>query len=144
MTERALPSPDYVARRTAIMDRLGGDAALIVPAAPEVVIGRDLDVRYRPAPDLLYLTGLHEPEAVAVFCPANVESPFTLFARQRDPERERWTGPRLGPEAAGELAGATAAHPIQALEEKLFDLVKDVDTIYFRLDCGRPEVERAV
>lgn len=139
-----LPPMDFAARRRRVMDRLGGDAALILAAAPEVRVGRDLDLRYRQDADFHYLTGLWEPEAVVVLCPARAEAPFTVFARPRDPEMERWTGPRLGPEGVRELVGADAAFPIAELEERLPRLVEDVTTLYFRLDCGRPDVERLV
>jgi len=134
----------FADRRERVARTLGDDAALILPAGPELRAGRDLELRYRPDPDLYYLTGYLEPEAVAVLCPAHAEAPFTLFVRPRDPERELWTGARGGPEAAKELFGADAAFPIGELDARLPEIVGAVGTLYFRLGSGRDDVEAAV
>lgn len=134
--------PYLAARRARVLERLGEGAALVLPAAPELRAGRDLELRYRPDPDLYYLTGYTEPEAVAVLAPG-AESPFTLFVRPRDPEAERWTGARGGPEAALERFGADAAYPVTELAERLPALLAGVDTVYAPLDGG-PEPLRSV
>lgn len=134
----------HAARRARALDALGTDAALVLPAAPELRVGRDLELRYRPDPDLFYLTGYPEPDAVAVLSPANEEAPFTLFVRPRDPELELWTGIRGGPEAATEIFGADAAFPLGELEERLPKLIKEVGTVYFPPGSGRAELEALV
>ena len=133
----------FGARRDRVLAALGEDAAMVLAAAPEVVVGRDLELRYRVDPDLWYLTGYPEPEAVAVLRPGADES-FTLFVRDRDAERERWTGPRIGVTEAGERYDADAAHPVARLGERLPGLLADADRVYFRLGAGRPDVEAAV
>jgi Xaa-Pro aminopeptidase len=135
---------DHAARRARILDTLGRDAALVLPAAPAIRVGRDLELRYRADPDLYWLTGCTEPEAVALFCPRFEEAPFTLFVRSRNAEQELWSGGRGGPEAARERFGADASHPIAELNERLPKILKDVETLYFRLGTGRDEVERLV
>lgn len=134
----------YASRRARVLEILGDAAALILPAAPEPGVGRDLELRYQPDPELYYLTGCTEPEAVAVLCPAHEEAPFTLFVRQRDAEAERWTGTRHGPERAKEVFGADAAFPLSELENRLPAMLQRVNTVYFRLGTGREEVERLV
>jgi Xaa-Pro aminopeptidase len=131
-------------RRDAVLARLGRDAALILPAAPELRAGRDLELRYRPDPDLFWLTGCAEPDAVAVLTPRREEAPFTLFVRPRDPDRELWTGPRAGPEAAREAYEADAAFPIAELAGRLPAMLADVERVHFRLGTGRDDVERIV
>jgi Xaa-Pro aminopeptidase len=134
---------DFAARRARVLRELGDNAAMILPAAPEVVVGRDVELRYVVDPDLWYLTGYEEPEAVAVLCPG-AEHPFTLFVRDRDPARELWTGPREEVEDAGERIGADAALPIDDLEEALPGLLQGVDRLYFRLGAGAGHVEALV
>lgn len=148
MSPRAVPDPtrlpfDFAARRARLLDALGEDAAMVLPAAPEIVIGRDTELRYVVDPDLWYLTGYPEPEAVAVLAPSG-DAPFTLFVRPRDPDRETWTGPRGGVEAALDRFDADAAHPIGELGEKLPKLLKGTDRVHFRLGTGRQDVERVV
>ncbi len=133
----------FGARRRRVLEALGDDSAMILPAAPEVVVGRDIEVRYVVDPDLWYLTGYEAPEAVAVLCPA-ADEPFTLFVRDRDPERELWTGPREEVADAGERVGADGAYPIDELEERLPSLLKGIDRIHFRIGAGPAHVENLV
>lgn len=130
----------YEARRERVYAALGDHAALIVAATPEVVIGRDTETRYLVDPELFYLTGYREPEAVAVLCPGR-EHRFTLFVRPRDQARERWTGLRGGVDAATARFAADAAHPIDQLPQQLPRMVAGVDTLYARFDSGRPRLE---
>ncbi len=62
---------------------------MIIAASPELHVG-DNELPYIVDPELYYLTGYSEPEAIMVL---NATA-FTLFARPRDPARELWTGVR--------------------------------------------------
>ncbi|HEX6939758.1 MAG TPA: aminopeptidase P N-terminal domain-containing protein [Longimicrobiales bacterium] len=147
-TPAARPTPEeldlYAARRARVLERLGEDGVLVIPAAPEVRAGRDLELRYRPDPDLYYLTGYVEPEAVLVLAPGHADGAFTLFVRPRDPERERWTGVRGGPEAARDLYRADAAYPLSELEQRLPALLRARETVYCALDSGADGVDAIV
>ena len=125
----------YAARRARVLESLGEDGVLVLPAASEPVAGGDVELRYRPDPDLYYLTGYSEPEAVLVLAPG-AQSPCTLFVRPRDPERELWTGRRGGVEAARTRFGADAAFPISELAMRLPDLLAGRSTIYTRPGAG--------
>jgi Xaa-Pro aminopeptidase len=128
----APPPPRDVlrARRERLIDRIGAGVA-VIGAAPELVRSRDAEVPYRPNPDLFYLTGLTEPEAVAVLSPHDPAHRFTLFVRPRDPEREAWSGPRVGVEDAASVFGADAAYPIGELAERLPGLLRPADRIVY-------------
>lgn len=120
---------------------------MVLPAAPELRVGRDTELRYVPDSELYYLTGYAEPGAVAVLCPAAAAPAagrLVLFVRPRDQEQERWTGARSGPDAAKELFGAAAAYPIGELEQRLPVLVAGAERLYFRLGGGREDVEALV
>ena len=132
MTELAA---NHAARRERVLSTLGDDAVLVLSAAPELVAGRDTELRYRPDSDVYYLSGYIEPEAVLVLA-AGAEAPYTLFVRPRDPERELWTGRRGGVEAARELYGADAAFPIGELATRLPELLAGRASIYARMGAG--------
>ena len=144
MSTHASDGALYASRRARVLDALAPDGVMILPAAPELRLGRDLELRYQPDPDLYYLTGYTEPEAVAVLAPFRSEAPFTLFVRPRDPERELWTGPRGGTEAALAVFGADEAYPIGELPERLPAIIAEASTVYFRLGTGRDDVESLV
>jgi len=144
MSAHAPDAALHAARRARVLDALAPDGVMILPAAPELHLGRDLELRYQPDPDLHYLTGYTEPEAVAVLAPARTDAPFTLFVRPRDPARELWTGPRGGTDAATAVFGADEAHPIDELPGRLPAIIADAGAVYFRLGTGRDDVEALV
>lgn len=132
---------DFPARRRAALERLG-DGVLVLPAAPIRYASRDTEHPHVPDRELYYLTGLTEPETVAVVV-GGAEPRLVVFARERDPAAELWAGARLGVEAAGERAGADEAYPVSELESRLPDLLGDADRIHFRLGSD-DRVERIV
>lgn len=115
---------------------------LLLPAAPVPLRSRDVEHRYRPDSELFYLTGMTEPDVLAVLQPAANEV-FTLFVRPRDAKGEVWTGPRLGPDGAKEQAGADGAYPLSELDERLPALLAEASRVYARLGRG-DRVERLV
>ncbi len=108
-------------RRERFYERMGEGIALLF-APPEASLGWDLHYRYRPDPDLYYLTGFPEPEAVAVLDADRRR--FTLFVRPKDRERETWEGRRAGPEGASRDFGADAAFPLSDLARRLPELIR--------------------
>jgi Xaa-Pro aminopeptidase len=143
VTGSGIPDTAFAHRRARLLAALGDEGVMVLAAAPEIVVGRDLELRYVVDPDLWYLTGYPEPEAVAVLTGAS-EPRYTLFVRPRDAERETWTGPRGGVEAAMERFGAEAAHPIGELDDRLPGLLRECHRVHFRIGGGRPDVERLV
>ena len=131
-------------RRRRVLEGLGDRALMVITAAPEIRVGFDTEFRYAVDPELYYLTGCTEPEAVLVLSSVADHAPFTLFVRPRDPEREIWTGPRGGVESAVADSGADAAFPVTELEARLPALLADADTVFARLRTGRPAVDEAI
>jgi Xaa-Pro aminopeptidase len=122
----------YAARRRRLMDAIGPDAAAIFAAAPVAVRSNDVDYPYRQDNDLLYLTGFPEPEAVCVLTPGHAEE-VVLFVRPRDPQRETWTGRRVGVDGAITGYGAQAAYTIDQLDEKIGAYVADRERLFYTL-----------
>jgi len=122
------PPPDiFAARRERVLADLGGSALLLCSTA------NASGGRYRADSDLFYLTGVTEPEAVAVLRPDGKDGDFVLFVRPRNAEEERWSGERLGPEGAREAFGADATYGSDTLSEQLPKLLSEADEVYFRL-----------
>ncbi|MGH7501041.1 MAG: aminopeptidase P N-terminal domain-containing protein [Longimicrobiales bacterium] len=133
----------YAERRERVAALLGPDAAMVLAASPELMVG-DTELRYVVDPELYWLTGYTEPAAVAVLCPSHPESRFTLFVRPRDRDGELWTGVRGGTEAALEQYGADRAHPVGSLAEQLTGLLEGVEMVHARLGTGRSDVDAAL
>jgi len=127
--EAGLPGTGFAARRARVLEALGGDALVLGAGAP-VPYARDVEHRFRVDSDFFYLTGLAEPGAVLVLR-GGAGQPFTLFVRPRDPEREAWTGPRIGPEGAITRYGADRAFAIGELGAQLADLLDGAERLHF-------------
>jgi len=107
------------------------DSILIVPSAREVLRNGDSHFPFRQDSDFLYLTGFTEPDAVLVLAPGRDGGEQILFCRERDPDRERWDGARLGLDGARERLGVDDAFPIGDLDEILPGLMENRDHIYY-------------
>lgn len=142
----AAPNAVFALRRERLLERIG-DGVVVVGAAPELRKSRDTEILFRQASDLYYLTGFHEPEAVAVISRHADDGPLTLFLRPRDPKREQWAGKRVGVEAAAERFGADAAWPIDKLDERLPEMLAQADHIFYPVGFDAAldhQVERAI
>ncbi|HEY1070795.1 aminopeptidase P N-terminal domain-containing protein [Thermomonas sp.] len=120
-------------RRKALMQAAGDGAILVLPAAPERIRSRDTHYPYRQDSDFWYLTGCDEPEAVLVLVPGRRHGESILFCRERDPEREGWDGPRLGPEGAVDALGLDDAYPITDIDDILPGLLEGRRRVHYHL-----------
>ena len=123
----------YARRRRQLMQAAGDGAILVLPAAPERIRSRDTHYPYRQDSDFWYLTGCDEPEAVLALVPGRKHGESILFCRERDPEREGWDGPRLGPEGAIEALGMDDAYPISDIDDILPGLLEGRRQVHYHL-----------
>jgi Xaa-Pro aminopeptidase len=89
------PPPDlgpalYRERRERVLGELDGCVALVTSRGETSGVTED----YRQDGDFFWLTGVNESDAWLLLAPRAKYDKSTLFLRPRDPERERWTGPR--------------------------------------------------
>jgi Xaa-Pro aminopeptidase len=85
-----LPVAVYKARRAKVLEELGGCTAVLSSQGAPSGITED----FRQDADFFWLTGLNEPQASLLFSPRSKYQKVTLYLKPRDPEAERWTGPR--------------------------------------------------
>ena len=117
----------YLERRRRLAKAMGEGVAL-VPTAPERVRNRDTHFPYRFDSHFYYLTGFPEPEAALV---VTAEGRSILFCRQKNEEREIWDGFRHGPDAARERFAFDEAWPIEALDEKMVQLLENQPALLY-------------
>ena len=122
---------EYKRRRRQLMRMAGADAIAIVAAAPERLRNNDAHYPYRQDSDFHYLTGFGEPEAVLALVPGRQHGEAILFCRERDPERERWDGPRAGTEGAVSRFGFDDAFPIDDIDDILPGLIEGRRRVYY-------------
>jgi Xaa-Pro aminopeptidase len=127
---------EYRQRRQQLMEKIGTGTG-IFRSAPPAVMHNDVEYNFRQDSDFFYLTGFDEPEAVAILAPHHEDHQFVLFVQPKEPEKETWTGYRVGVEAAKEQYGADQAYSIAQLEEKLPGYLEKADRIYYHLGRDR-------
>jgi len=120
-------------RRRELMDLMESSSIAIVPTAPVRQRNRDVEYPYRPDSDFYYLTGFAEAEAMAVLIPGRAQGEYVLFCREKDPEVEKWDGPRAGLEGACEAYGADDAFPIGDMNEILPGLMEGCERVYYAM-----------
>lgn len=122
----------FAGRRRRLAEIVGDTGIAIIPASVEVVRNYDVMHEFRQDSMFWYLTGFHEPDAVAVITPGSDEGDYTLFVRPKDPSQEVWTGIRTGPEGAKERFGADAAYEVSELEDVLERYMVGREVIWYR------------
>src|SRR4029077_6182560 len=91
--ERAAIAPaEYQTRRATLAKAIGPDAAFIAFSSEPARRTGDVDWPFRQEDNLLYLTGMNEPDTTLVLLPGEREQRELIFSRDRDPSNERWTG----------------------------------------------------
>lgn len=129
--------PDrFRSHRDQLAAQIGDGGIAVVPASIEMVRNNDVHHAFRQDSDFHYLTGFHEPDAVAVIVPGHPDGDYHLFVRPRDRETEIWTGYRTGTDGARERFLADAAHDLSELDTELPRLMLGRDTLFYRL--GNP------
>ncbi len=138
-----LHKSDFKHRRKQLMRKMKKNSVAILGSAPASIRNRDVEYPFRQHSDFHYLTGFHEPEAVALLIPGRKGGEFVLFCRAFDPEKAIWTGRHAGLEGAVDDHGADEAYPIESLLEKLPELIEDRERVYYPI--GRDaEMDHAV
>jgi Xaa-Pro aminopeptidase len=85
-----IPVAVYRERRERVLKALDGCLALV--SAQGDVSGVTED--FRQDGDFFWLTGVNEPQAHLILAPKSRYRKQVLYLKPRDPEAERWTGPR--------------------------------------------------
>jgi Xaa-Pro aminopeptidase len=121
---------EFARRRRVLMRLAGGDAALVVAAAPRQMRNADAAWPYRQDSDFHYLTGFTEPDAVLALLPGRSHGEVVLFCRERDAVRERIEGPRIGPEGAVARFGVDDAFPVDDIDDILPGMLEGRARLY--------------
>lgn len=98
-------SDDLVARRARLMERFGPDTMVVLHSAPARTYSADVDYEYHQDSNLYYLTGITQDDTILVLMPGNATRRELLFIKDRNPEREHWTGRLLDRDEARERTG---------------------------------------
>jgi Xaa-Pro aminopeptidase len=144
-------SDDLAARRARLMERFGPDTMIVLQSAPPRVYSADVDYEYHQDANLYYLTGITQEDTALVLMPGNASRREVLFIKDRNPEREHWTGRLLSRDEARERTGVSTVLSINALDAFIGDILsrraygttideKEASTFFSALAEGRAKV----
>jgi Xaa-Pro aminopeptidase len=134
---------EFSRRRRQLMRMMGRNSIAIIPTATEQLRNRDVEFPFRADSDFYYLTGFHEPDAVAVLIPGRPHGEYLLFCRERDPAMETWNGLRAGTRGAVDSFDADDAFPVGDIDEILPGLMESCDRVFYTMG-SRPQFDRRV
>ena len=134
---------EFSRRRKQLMRMMGKNSIAIIPTATEQLRNRDVEFPFRADSDFYYLTGFHEPDAVAVLIPGRAHGEYLLFCRERDPEMETWNGLRAGTRGAVDTFAADDAFPVGDIDEILPGLMESRDRVFYTMG-SRPQFDQRV
>ncbi|MEG1023998.1 MAG: aminopeptidase P N-terminal domain-containing protein [Flavobacterium sp.] len=103
----------HKSRREAFRNLMPVNSVAVVFSYPERVFSKDINYNFHQNPDMYYLTGYKEPDAVLLlFKEPQGDEKYTevLFVRERNALKETWTGRRLGIEGAKSKLGFTKVY----------------------------------
>jgi Xaa-Pro aminopeptidase len=124
-------------RREAFRALMPANSAAVIFSYPERVFSKDINYNYHQNPDMYYLTGYNEPDAV-LFIFKEVQGTGetyneVLFVRERNALRETWTGRRLGIEGAKSKLGFSTVYNGKDFNDFAIDLKKFDKIIYDKI-----------
>jgi Xaa-Pro aminopeptidase len=126
------PSPAFFeAHREKFLAKLPEGSIAVVRAAGDTAADARAD-SFRQDSAFWYLTGLEEPNAIAVFVPgAPADGRYILFVQPRDFAAEQWTGWRTGVEGAKKDYGAGQARTIGEFSERFSALAASARSLSY-------------
>jgi Xaa-Pro aminopeptidase len=101
---------DLKARRARVMERLTPQSLAIVWSAPTRVYSGDVDYEYRQDSNLLYLTGITQPDTILVLMPGNRTQREILFVSAPNPTSEHRNGHILTRHEVTEASGIATVY----------------------------------
>lgn len=125
-------------RREAFRNLMPENAVAVIFSYPERVFSKDINYNFHQNPDLYYLTGYKEADAVLLLFKETQKSGTTsynevFFVRERNANREMWTGRRLGIEGAKSKLGISTVYNGKDFKDFDIDLKKFSTIIYDRI-----------
>ena len=122
-----IQATEYASRREALGQAMpGGSCAVLVSAPTLFYPGTVIPVPslYRPNTDFFYLTGVTQPDCVAVLHKdAAQQLRYTLLTPAPDASDRTWHGPRIHADAARSVFGADESAHTSALHSLLADML---------------------
>jgi Xaa-Pro aminopeptidase len=122
----------FTANRGRLAALLPPGSVAIVHAADVLPATGDGTLRYHPAGDLFWLTGIEQEESVLVLAPeaADPANRETLFIRRPDEHSAQWDGEKLSQDQAKQVSGVTRIRWLADLPAVLHGLLCESEVVF--------------
>ncbi|KAK5987811.1 Intermediate cleaving peptidase 55 [Cladobotryum mycophilum] len=137
-----ITAQEYADRRAALADAMPEGGVAVLHAAQLQFKSGAVFHPYRQESNFLWLTGWHEPDAVAVIRktgPKWGDYIFSMFVKAKDPREEQWSGYRNGVEAAEDIFNADEAWTIDSVDSTLPKLLESAKLVYADLQPAKEQ-----
>jgi Xaa-Pro aminopeptidase len=141
----------HAGRRDAFRSKMPENSVAIIFSFPERVFSNDVTYSYHPNPDLYYLSGYKEPDALLIIFKNKQKKGNSIynelfFARKKDALLEQWTGRRLGIEGVKKDLGFEHVYTSDEFKTSDLDFNKFSKIIYdsFPDDAGSGTLQSLV
>ena len=124
-------SDRFLERRSQLSQVIGLSGLAIITASSEVIRNYDVPHPFRQDSAFWFMTGFHEPDAVAVLAPGHDDGDYILFVRPKDPTMEVWTGIRTGADGAKKSFGADVAYELSELDDVLERMMVGREVLWY-------------
>ncbi|KAI9912352.1 hypothetical protein PsorP6_005492 [Peronosclerospora sorghi] len=125
-----LSATDFQDRRGKLFATMPNNSALLSNAAVVKYMTHDIPWEFHQNSNFMYLTGLEEPDALAVLVKSQNKCSFVLFVSPRDPRSEQWDGARIGIDEAKDRYLADEAFSLTDLAQAMQKLLSGVDKVF--------------
>ena len=129
----------HMGRRDAFRSLMPANSVAVIFSYPERNFSNDVSYIYHPNPDMYYLTGYKEPNAVLLIFKETQGTGSSsyynevIFIRERNAAREIWTGRRLGVEGTKTQLGFTTVYNGSEFKNFPIDFKKFDKIIYDKI-----------
>jgi len=141
----------HAGRREAFRKMMPANSVAVVFAFPERVFSNDVNYVYHPNPDLYYLTGYKEPEAVLILFKETQQKDGAsyneiMYVRKKNALSEQWTGRRLGVEGVKKDLGFTQVYNSDEFSKIAVDFTSFSTVLYDQIpdDIGAGVLQTAM
>ncbi|MEP7093761.1 MAG: aminopeptidase P N-terminal domain-containing protein [Flavobacterium sp.] len=124
-------------RREAFRTMMPANSVAVIFSYPERVFSRDINYNFHQNPDLYYLTGYKEPDAVLLIFKEAQGTGETydevFFVREKNAAQEIWTGRRLGIDGSKSKLGISTVYNGKDFKDFAIDFKKFDKIIYDKI-----------
>jgi Xaa-Pro aminopeptidase len=133
---------EYSSRRKKVAKKLSKNSVALFFSAEQKVRSNDTEYPYRQDSNFYYLSGFREDNAALMFVKSKEETKTYLFVAKKEPEKELWTGSRVGVEAAKGRFHVDDVFEYDDFEKMFQEFIEKKRRIYydFRLEDAKVQI----